>query len=88
MLAIDLTGDLGLRLSSELRIPSGVIRGVVLPTSFCPTPACRRETSFTSSTRNRLSEGPARRRESAQEPGNPVVLQRDYGLMYVSFEME
>jgi len=91
ILAIDISGDLGEKLKSELRIPSGAIvvgRAVELVTP---------ETGLqTGDVIHRLNKTPIdstatlRGAVDVLKAGDPVVLQieRDGELMFVSFEME
>ena len=91
VLAIDLTGELGSRLSSALRIPSGVV--VVGRAADLITPDTDLQAGDVI---HRLNTTPIdsvatlRRAIGALKTGDPVVLQveRDDGLSYVSFEME
>ena len=91
VLAIDLTGDLGTKLSSELRIPTGVI--VVGRAADLITP----ETGLQSGdVIHQLNTTPIdsvktlRAAVNQLKAGDPAVLQieRADELMYVSFEME
>jgi serine protease Do len=91
VLAIDLTGDLGKKLSSDLRIPSGVIvvgraADLIVPDSGLQAGDVIHQLNTTP-----ISSVAALRAAVNQlKPGDPVVLQveRDNGLMFVSFEME
>jgi len=91
VLAIDLTGDLGKKLSSDLRIPSGVIvvgraADLIVPDSGLQAGDVIHQLNTTP-----ISSVAALRAAVGQlKTGDPVVLQveRDNGLMFVSFEME
>ncbi len=91
VLAIDISGDVGAKVKSELRIPSGVI--IVGRAADLITP----ETGLQSgdvihqlNTTRIDSVATLRSALDGLKSGDPVVLQveRDDGLMYVSFEME
>jgi len=91
VLGIDLTGDLGAKLSSELRIPSGVV--VVGRAADLITPDTGLQTGDVIHQLNTTaidSVATLRSTLNGLKTGDPVVLQieRDGGLMYVSFEME
>ena len=91
VLAIDLTPDLSTRLGSSLRIPSGVVvvgraADLIMPdTGLLAGDVIHRlnTTSIDSVDTLRATVG-------AVKTGEPVAMQveRDGGLMYVSFEME
>lgn len=91
ILAIDLTGDLGAKLSSGLRIPSGVIvvgraADLIMPDTGLQAGDVIHQLNLTP-----IDSIAALRNAVGQlKSGDPVVLQieRDNGLMYVSFEME
>jgi len=91
VLAIDLSGDLGAKLSSELRIPSGVMvvgraADLILPDTGLQAGDVIHRLNTTS-----IDSVAALRTAVAQlKTGDPVVLQveRDNGLMYISFELE
>jgi len=91
VLAIDLTGDLGLKLKSELRIPTGVIvvgraADLIIPDTGLQAGDVIHQLNTTP------IDSVATLRASINQikSGEPVVLQieRDDGLLYVSFEME
>ena len=91
VLAIDLTGDLGSKLSSELRIPSGVVvvgraADLIVPDTGLEAGDVIHQVNLTPID----STATLRAAINALKTGDPVVLQieRDQGLMYVSFEME
>jgi len=91
ILAIDITGDLGAKVKSELRVPSGVI--VVGRAAELITPETGLQAGDVIHQMNTTSiDSVAKLRSTldALKTGDPVVLQieRDDGLMYVSFEME
>jgi len=91
VLAIDLTGDLGSKLASGLRIPSGVV--VVGRAADLITPDTGLQAGdviHQLNTSNIDSMSSLRTAVAALKIGDPVVLQieREDGLMYVSFEME
>jgi serine protease Do len=91
VLAIDLTGELGAKLSDNLRIPSGVI--VVGREADLITPDTGLQAGDII---HQVNTTPIDSMKSLRDTvnqlktGDPVVLQveRDDGLMYVSFEME
>jgi serine protease Do len=91
VLAIDLTGDLGKKLSADLRIPSGVIvvgraAELIVPDSGLQAGDVIHQLNTTP-----ISSVAALRAAVNQlKTGDAVVLQieRDNGLMFVSFEME
>jgi serine protease Do len=91
VLAIDLTGDLGSKLRSALRIPSGVIvvgreADLITPDTGLQAGDVIHQLNTTSID----SVATLRSAIGALKTGDPVVLQveRDDGLSYVSFEME
>jgi len=91
VLAIDLTGELGSKLSSALRIPSGVV--VVGRAADLITPDTGLQAGDVIHQLNTTpidSMATLRSAIAALKPGDPVVLQveRDDGLSFVSFEME
>jgi len=91
VLAIDLTGELGSKLSSALRIPSGVV--VVGRAADLITPDTGLQAGDVIHQLNTTpidSMATLRTTIAALKTGDPVVLQieRDDGLSYVSFEME
>ncbi len=91
VLAIDITGDLANRLSSELRIPSGVI--IVGRAADLITPDTGLQPGDVIHQLNTTAIDSRKTLEAAMnglKTGAPVVLQveRDGGLLYVSFEME
>ncbi len=91
VLAIDITGDLGAKLKSELRIPSGVI--VVGRAAELITPETGLQAGDVIHQLNTTridSVATLRSGLDALKTGDPVVLQveREGGLLYVSFEME
>lgn len=91
VLAIDITGDLGSRVKSELRVPSGVI--VVGRAAELITPETGLQAGDVIHQLNTTSiDSVAKLRSTldALKSGEPAVLQieREDGLMYVSFEME
>jgi serine protease Do len=91
VLAIDITGELGEKLKSALRIPSGVIvvgRAVELITPDTSLQAG--DVIHQLNTKPIDSVDTLRAAVDRLKPGDPVVLQveRDGELMYVSFEME
>ncbi len=91
VLAIDISGDLGTKLKSELRIPSGVI--VVGRAAELITPETGLQAGDVIHQLNTSSiESVAALRSGLDglKTGDPVVLQieREGGLMYVGFEME
>jgi serine protease Do len=91
VLAIDLTGDLGAKLSAALRIPSGVI--VVGRAADLITPDTGLQAGGVIHQLNTTpidSVKTLRAAVDALKTGDPVVLQieREDGLTYLSFEME
>lgn len=91
VLAIDLTGELGSKLSSALRIPSGVV--VVGRAADLITPDTGLQAGDVIHQLNTTpidSMATLRTAIASLKTGDPVVLQieRDDGLSYVSFEME
>ena len=91
VLAIDLTGELGSKLSSALRIPSGVV--IVGRAADLITPDTGLQAGDVIHQLNTTpidSMATLRSAIAALKTGDPVVLQveRDDGLSYVSFEME
>ena len=91
VLAIDLTGELGEKLKSALRIPSGAI--VVGRAVELITPETGLQAGDVIHQLNRKAIDSADTLRGAVDnlkPGDPVVLQveREGELMYVSFEME
>ena len=91
VLAIDLAGELGSKLSSALRIPSGVI--VVGRAADLITPDTGLQAGDVIHQMNTTSidsVATLRNAINSLKTGDPVVLQveRDDGLSYVSFEME
>ncbi|HYM76157.1 MAG TPA: trypsin-like peptidase domain-containing protein [Candidatus Dormibacteraeota bacterium] len=91
VLAIDLTGDLGAKLSASLRIPSGVI--VVGRAADLTTPDTGLQAGDVIHQLNTTpidSVKTLRVAVEALKTGDPVVLQieREDGLTYLSFEME
>ena len=91
VLAIDLTGELGSRLSSALRIPSGVV--IVGRAADLITPDTGLQAGDVIHQLNTTpidSTATLRDAITSLKTGDPVVLQveRDDGLSYVSFEME
>ena len=91
VLAIDITGDLGSKVKSELRIPSGVI--IVGRAAELITPETGLQTGDVIHQLNTTaidSVTTLRGALDALKSGDPAVLQieREDGLMYVSFEME
>ena len=91
VLAIDISGELGAKLKSELRIPSGVIvvgRAVELVTPDTGLQAG--DVIHQLNTTPIDSTHTLRTAVDGLKTGNPVVLQieRDGELMFVSFEME
>jgi serine protease Do len=91
VLAIDITGELGTKLSSLLRIPSGVI--VVGRAVELITPETGLQAGDVIHQLNTLSIDSTQTLRAAVDklkPGDPAVLQieRDGELMFVSFEME
>ena len=91
VLAIDLTGELGSKLSSVLRIPSGVV--VVGRAADLITPDTGLQAGDVIHQLNTTpidSVATLRNAITGLKTGDPVVLQveRDDGLSYVSFEME
>ncbi|HKS73554.1 MAG TPA: trypsin-like peptidase domain-containing protein [Terriglobales bacterium] len=91
VLAIDISGDLGSKVKSELRIPSGVI--VVGRAAELITPETGLQAGDVIHQLNMThidSVAQLRSGLDALKSGDPVVLQieREDGLMYVSFEME
>jgi serine protease Do len=91
VLAIDLTGDLGAKLSAALRIPSGVI--VVGRAADLITPDTGLQAGDVIHQLNTTpidSVKTLRAAVDALKTGDPVVLQieREDGLTYLSFEME
>ena len=91
VLAINLEGDLGTKLSAELRIPTGVIvigraADLITPDTGLKAGDVIHQLNTTS-----IDSVKALRAAVSQlKSGDPVVLQieREDGLMYVSFEME
>jgi serine protease Do len=91
VLAIDLTGDLGSKLSSELRIPSGVlVVGLAADLIIPETGLQAGDVIHQLNTKTIDSVATLRSSINQLKSGDPVVLQieREDGLMYVSFEME
>jgi S1-C subfamily serine protease len=91
ILAIDITGDLGAKVKSELRVPSGVI--VVGRAAELITPETGLQAGDVIHQLNTTridSVAGLRSGLDALKTGDPVVLQieREDGLMYVGFEME
>jgi serine protease Do len=91
VLAIDINGDLGAKLRSELRIPSGVV--VVGRAADLITPDTGLQAGDVIHQLNTTpidSMATLRNTLNGLKTGDPVVLQveRDSGLTYVSFEME
>ena len=91
VLAIDLSGDLGTKLKSVLRVPSGVIvvgRAVELVTPESGLQAG--DVIHQLNTKPLDSMATLRTAVDSLKTGDPVVLQieRDGELMFVSFEME
>jgi len=91
VLAIDIAGDLGAKLKSELRIPSGVV--VVGRAAELITPETGLQAGDVIHQLNTMPiDSVATLRSSLDKlkTRDPVVLQieREDGLMYVSFEME
>jgi serine protease Do len=91
VLAIDITGELGTKLSSLLRIPSGVI--VVGRAVELITPENGLQAGDVIHQLNTVSIDSTQTLRAAVDklkPGDPAVLQieRDGELMFVSFEME
>ena len=91
VLAIDLTGDLGSKLSSSLRIPSGVV--VVGRAADLITPDTGLQAGDVIHQLNTMpidSVDTLRKIVGTLKTSDPVVFQieRDGGLMYVSSEME
>lgn len=91
VLAIDLTGDLGAKLSSELRISSGVI--VVGRAADLITPETGLQAGDVIHQLNTTPIDSVKTLRAAVNQlkiGDPAVLQieREDGLMYLSFEME
>lgn len=91
VLAIDITGDLATKLTSELRIPSGVI--VVGRAADLITPDTGLQAGDVIHQLNTMpidSMATLRAAIGALKAGDPVVLQveRDGSLSYVTFEME
>src|SRR5215467_7953722 len=91
VLAIDLTGELGSKLSSALRTPSGVV--IVGRAADLITPDTGLQAGDVIHQLNTTpidSMATLRSAIAALKTGDPVVLQveRDDGLSYVSFEME
>jgi serine protease Do len=91
VLAIDIAGDLGSKVKSELRVPSGVI--VVGRAAELITPETGLQTGDIIHQLNTTpidSVATLRSTLDALKSGDPAVLQieREDGLMYVSFEME
>lgn len=91
VLAIDLSGDLGNKLKESLRIPSGVVvvgraADLILPETGLNAGDVIHQLNTTSID----SVASLRAAVDRLKTGDPVVLQieRDDGLMYVSFEME
>jgi serine protease Do len=91
VLAIDLTGDLGTKLTSELRIPSGVIvvgraADLIIP----DTGLQAGDVIHQLNTKPIDSVAALRAAINQLKSGDAVVLQieREEGLMYLSFEME
>jgi len=91
VLAIDLTGDLGSKLKSELRIPSGVVvvgraADLIVPDSGLQAGDVIHQLNTTPIS----SVAELRAAVNQLKTGDPVVLQieRDDGLLFVSFEME
>jgi len=91
VLAIDISGDLGGKLSSQLRIPSGVLvvgraADLIIPETGVEAGDVIHQLNATPID-SRKTLGAALKE---LKPGDPVVLQieRDGGLMYLSFEME
>jgi serine protease Do len=91
VLAVDLAGDLGSKLKADLRIPSGVIvvgraADLIMPDTGLEAGDIIHALNTTS-----IDSVKSLRDAVAQlKTGDPVVLQveRDEGLMYVSFELE
>jgi len=91
VVAIDITGDLGAKVKSELRVPSGVI--VVGKAAELITPDTGLQAGDVIHQLNTTSIDSVATLRSlldALKTGDPVVLQieREDGLKYVSFEME
>jgi S1-C subfamily serine protease len=91
ILAIDITGELGTKLSSLLRIPSGVI--VVGRAVELITPETGLQAGDVIHQLNTVSIDSTQTLRAAVDKlksGDPAVLQieRDGELMFVSFEME
>lgn len=91
VLAIDLKGELGAKLSAELRIPNGVL--VVGRAADLITPDTGLQTGDVIHQLNTTSiDSVAGLRAAINQlkPGDPVVVQieREGGLLYLSFEME
>lgn len=91
VLAVDLSGDLRTRLGSALRIPSGVI--VVGRAADLTMPDTGLQAGDILHQINTVpidTVGTLRTAMAALKPGDPVALQveRDGGLLYVSFEVE
>jgi S1-C subfamily serine protease len=91
ILAIDLSGELGEKLKSALRIPSGAI--VVGREVELVTPETGLQTGDVIHTLNKNSidsTAALRTAVDALKTGDPVVLQieREGELMFLSFEME
>jgi serine protease Do len=91
VLAIDLTPELSAQLGSALRIPSGVVvvgraADLILPDSGLQTGDIIHQLNITPID----STDTLRAALNALKSGDPVVLQveRDGGLLYVSFELE
>ncbi|HEV2400086.1 MAG TPA: trypsin-like peptidase domain-containing protein [Candidatus Sulfotelmatobacter sp.] len=91
VLAIDITGDVGAKLASQLRIPSGVIVVGLAADLITPeTGLLAGDVIHQLNTTKIDSMATLRQAINGLKIGDPVVLQieREDGLMYVSFEME
>ena len=91
VLAIDLTGDLSTRLQGSLRIPSGVVVVGRAGDLIMPDTGLQSGDLIHQMNTARIdSVATLRAAVAGLKTGDPVVLQveRDGGLMYVSFEME
>jgi S1-C subfamily serine protease len=91
VLGVDLTGDLGAKVTASLRIPSGVI--IVGRAADLITPDTGLQSGDVIHKMNTTqidSMDTLRKAVTALKTGDPVVFQieRDGGLMYVSSEME
>jgi serine protease Do len=91
VLGVDLTGDLGAKVTASLRIPSGVIIVGRAADLITPDTGLQAGDVIHQMNTTRIdSMDTLRKAVTALKTGDPVVFQieRDGGLMYVSSEME